>query len=108
MKNIFIIIAAYNESKHISKVLEDIKKEYNNIIVVDDGSKDNTFSIVKKSGVTAIKHVVNLGKGASMKTGCDHAIKNGAEILILMDADGQHEPKDIKNPLNSDKPNIYL
>lgn len=96
MVNTFIIIAAYNEEKHISKVLNGLKKKYKNIIVVDDGSKDNTFAISKKSGVNVLKHVVNLGKGAAMKTGCDYAVKLGAEILVLMDADGQHEPKDVK------------
>ncbi len=95
MKNIFIIIAAYNESKHISKVLKEIKKDYNNIVVVDDGSKDNTFNIAKKEEVIVLKHIVNLGKGAAIKTGCDYAIKNKADILVLVDADGQHEPKEI-------------
>ena len=71
MKNIFIIIAAYNESKHISKVLKEIKKDYNNIVVVDDGSKDNTFNIAKKEEVIVLKHIVNLGKGAAIKTGCE-------------------------------------
>jgi glycosyltransferase involved in cell wall biosynthesis len=96
MANTFIIIAAYNESKNIGKVLAELKKEHKKIIVVDDGSKDNTFSIAKKSGATVLKHVVNLGKGAAMKTGCDYAIKLGADILVLMDADGQHEPKDVQ------------
>ncbi len=95
MKNIFIIIAAYNESKHISNVLKEIKKSYGNIIVVDDGSKDNTFEVSKKERVIVLKHIVNLGKGAAMKTGCDYAIKNNADILVLVDADGQHEPKEI-------------
>lgn len=95
MKNIFIIIAAYNESKHISNVLKEIKKSYGNIIVVDDGSKDNTPEISKKERVIVLKHIVNLGKGAAMKTGCDYAIKNNADILVLVDADGQHEPKEI-------------
>ena len=100
MANTFIIIAAYNESKNFGKVLTELKKEHKNIIVVDDGSKDNTFSIAKKSGATVLKHVVNLGKGAAMKTGCDYAVKFGADILVLMDADGQHEPKEVPNLLN--------
>jgi len=62
---------------------------------VDDGSKDNTFNIAKKEEVIVLKHIVNLGKGAAIKTGCDYAIKNKADILVLVDADGQHEPKEI-------------
>lgn len=105
MANTFIIIAAYNESKNIGKVLAELKKEHKNIIVIDDGSKDNTFSIAKKSGATVLKHVVNLGKGAAMKTGCDYAIKLGADILVLMDADGQHEPKDVQKFIKAIKGN---
>ena len=99
----FIVIAAYNEENNISKVLTELKKEHKNIIVVDDGSGDNTFSIAKKSGAKVLKHIVNIGKGAAMKTGCDYAVKLGAEILVLMDADGQHEPKEVKKFLKAIK-----
>ncbi|NQV09004.1 glycosyltransferase family 2 protein [Candidatus Woesearchaeota archaeon] len=91
----WVIIPAYNEQKYISNVIKDVKKYSKNIIVVDDGSSDETFKIAKKSGVVALKHVVNLGKGAALKTGCDYALKHGAERLIAVDADGQHDPKDI-------------
>ena len=92
----YIVIAAYNEEKTISNVIKDIKKQgYNNIVVVDDGSKDKTYKIAKKENIIVLKHIINLGKGAAIKTGCEYSIKRGAEILILMDADGQHEPKEI-------------
>ena len=94
-KKLFIVIAAYNEAKRIHKILKELKKEYSNIIVIDDGSRDNTSEVSEKQGVTVLKHVVNMGKGAAMKTGCDYAIKNKAEIIILMDADGQHLPRDV-------------
>ena len=95
MNEIFIIIAAYNEEKNISEVLKELKKNHENIIVVDDGSKDKTYETAKKEGVKTLKHVVNLGKGAAMKTGCDYAIQQNAKILVLVDADGQHKPKDV-------------
>ena len=91
----YIIIAAFNEEKHIQKVLRETNQFCENRIVVDDGSSDATYDLAKKEGVTALRHVINLGKGAAIKTGCDYAIREGAKILVLMDADGQHEPADI-------------
>ncbi|MFO7711183.1 MAG: glycosyltransferase family 2 protein [Candidatus Woesearchaeota archaeon] len=91
----YIVIAAFNEEKHIQKVLRETKRLCENIIVVDDGSSDATYELAKKEGVIALRHVINLGKGAAIKTGCDYATRAGAKMLILMDADGQHEPADI-------------
>lgn len=93
--NLFIIIPAYNEQKHIVAVISKVKKFAKNIIVIDDGSADNTINNVKRTGVTVLKHVVNLGKGAALKTGCEYALKKGATQLIFMDSDGQHLPEDI-------------
>ncbi len=99
MDSVWIIIPARNEEKHISKVIIDIKKSYKNIVVVDDGSDDNTSKIAKKHKAIVIKHIINLGKGAALKTGCDYAIKNKAKFIVVIDADGQHDPKDIKRLL---------
>jgi glycosyltransferase involved in cell wall biosynthesis len=96
MKNkVWVVIAAYNEEKNIGKVIDRTKKFCNNIIVVDDGSRDNTYKIAKSKDVIVLRHIVNLGKGAAAKTGCGFALKKGAKVLILMDGDGQHEPKEI-------------
>lgn len=103
MKKTWVVIAAYDEAKDIGAVIERTKKFCKNIIVVDDGSKDDTAKIAKKHNVEVLKHVVNLGKGSAVKTGCDFALKKGAEIIILMDADGQHEPKEIPNFLDKIK-----
>lgn len=94
-KKTFVIIPAYNEEKHIKQVIEKTKKYCKDITVVDDGSKDKTHEIAKREGVHALRHVVNLGKGAALKTGCEYALRKGAKILIAMDADGQHRPEDI-------------
>ena len=91
----YAIIPAYNEEGHITEVIEKTKAHANNIIVIDDGSTDKTYDIAKKTGVIVLKHVINLGKGAALKTGCDYAIKNGANILINLDSDGQHDPNEI-------------
>lgn len=92
---IFIIIPAFNESKRIGLVLENVLSTKLPVIVVDDGSKDATFEKAKKYQVTALRHKINLGKGAAIKTGCEAAFANGAEAIIMMDSDGQHKAEDL-------------
>ncbi len=91
----FAVIPAYNEEIDIRKVICDTKKYISNVIVVDDGSKDNTYEEAKKEDITVLKHIINLGKGATLKTGCDYALENGASQIIVLDADAQHEPAHI-------------
>lgn len=93
--NIYIVIPAYNESKRIGKVLNDLKVFNLPIIVVDDGSKDSTFKQAKKYRVILLRHQLNLGKGAALKTGCEAAISMGADAIIMMDSDGQHKAEDL-------------
>ncbi|MFQ5475055.1 MAG: glycosyltransferase family 2 protein [Candidatus Nanoarchaeia archaeon] len=92
---LYIIIPAYNEEKHLATVLKRVRKYSSRIVVIDDGSKDKTSERAEQIGVTVLKHPINLGKGAALKTGCDYAVQQGAKILIVMDSDGQHEPEDI-------------
>jgi polyprenyl-phospho-N-acetylgalactosaminyl synthase len=112
MERTDIVIAAYNEEKNIANVVDSLKQEgYNNIIVVDDGSKDNTFQIAKQNGAIALKHIVNRGQGAALQTGMTFALKNGADFIVHFDADGQHDPKEIKSmvmPLQSKETEITL
>lgn len=93
----FIVISAFNEEDHIRNVLINIRKHSDlNIVVVDDGSKDDTFENARGiQGVVVVRHKVNLGKGAAMKTGSEYAFMHGAKAVIYMDADDQHSPKDI-------------
>ena len=90
-----VIIPAYNEGKSISEVITKTQKFAQNIIVVDDGSQDHTAAEAAKAGAVVLRHKINLGKGAALKTGCDYAVQQGAQKIITMDADGQHEPKEI-------------
>ena len=97
----YVVIPAHNEEKHLEQVIDTTKKNCENIIVVDDGSKDKTSEIAKKKGVLLLKLKVNLGKGAALKTGCDYAYINGAKKIVVMDADGQHNPNQIPLFLNN-------
>lgn len=93
---IYIAIPAYNEEKVISDVINEIKKAgYQDIIVVDDGSLDATYEKSKAAGVIALKHKINRGKGAATKTAIEAAKLLGADIIVTMDGDGQHDPADI-------------
>ncbi|MEK7597169.1 MAG: glycosyltransferase family 2 protein [Patescibacteria group bacterium] len=95
--HVLILLPVFNESKVIFSVIKSIKKEgWKNILVVDDGSTDNTYNEAKKSGVIILKHITNRGKGAAVKTGLEAAKKLGSEIVVTLDSDGQHNPKDIK------------
>jgi glycosyltransferase involved in cell wall biosynthesis len=96
--NIFIIIAAYNEDAVIEDVIDEVRQYgYFNIVIVDDGSKDLTFEKSKNKGVTTLRHKINRGKGAAVKTGFAAASLLGADIMVTMDGDGQHHPKDIES-----------
>lgn len=93
----WIVIPAYNEEKVIQDVLREIQAAgYRNIIVVDDGSRDQTREKASQiPGVVALKHPINRGKGAATKTGIEAAKMLGAGIIVTMDGDGQHNPQDI-------------
>ncbi|MFA7252995.1 MAG: glycosyltransferase family 2 protein [Patescibacteria group bacterium] len=95
-----VIIPAYNEEKTIGKVLASLPKKFKGIesiisIVIDDGSTDRTFEVARKYTSCIAKHIINLGVGAALCTGFEAAKKIGADIAVTIDADGQHNPKDI-------------
>lgn len=94
-----VVIPVYNEEKVIREVLREIQDAgYSNIIAVDDGSADNSYEKIRAygDGVVALRHKINRGKGAATKTGIEAAKMLGAEIIVTMDSDGQHNPNDIE------------
>jgi len=94
-RKVFIIIPAYNEATIIEAVLDEIRREgYKNIIVIDDGSSDDTGSRVRKQAIV-LKHFLNRGKGAAIRTGMEAAKKMDAQAVVTMDGDGQHNPRNI-------------
>ena len=97
---IVVLLPAFNEGRRIESVLRSLPSEIQGHellpIVIDDGSKDDTSASAKRvSGVRVLRHRTNLGKGAAAKTGCEAALQVGADIIVLMDADGQHRSEDI-------------
>ena len=92
---IFVVVPSFNEGRRIGSVLEDLKGSGLPIIVVDDGSNDSTYNNAKGYDVLVLRHKVNLGKGAALKTGFEAAFLKGAGAVIMMDSDGQHKAKDL-------------
>jgi len=92
---VWVIIPALNEEKHIGTVISKTKHFIKNVVVVNDGSKDRTAESSEKAGAVVISHAVNLGKGAALRTGCSFAMRKGAQKVVLLDADSQHEPEEI-------------
>lgn len=90
------VIPAYNEGSRIRKVLLEIAPFVDDIVVVDDGSQDETLDLVKNlPNIIVLRHVVNRGQGAALRTGTEAAVASGADIIVHIDADGQHDPADI-------------
>ncbi len=94
-QKIFIVIPVYNESPHIVSevVISLLKKKYENVIIVDDGSNERFF--IQHADVICLRHVINRGKGAAIKTGIEYAKKCGADCVVTIDGDGQHNDDDI-------------
>lgn len=98
-KKILIIIPAYNEAENLKVLLGRIPKEVlgykTEVIVAVDGATDETEKVVREFDIPAVVNQVNRGGGAALKAGYELAIRSGAEIVVTMDADGQHQPEEI-------------
>jgi glycosyltransferase involved in cell wall biosynthesis len=97
-RDITIILPAKNEAESLKTLLPKLRQDFpaEEIIVVNDGSSDNTTEICNQNRVKIISHVYSMGNGAAIKTGARHA---SGKTLVLMDADGQHDPADINRLL---------
>ncbi len=86
------VIPAWNEASRLREVLASLKTRVTEIIVVDDGSADETAEVARAEGVHVLSHRLNRGQGAALKTGTLAALERGADIVLHLDADGQHDP----------------
>ena len=108
---VLILIPAYNAASSLNDLIKRIGASVDNpdILVVDDGSQDDTEQILKSSGVKYINSVVNRGKGHALRTGFTHAVGNGYDYVITLDADLQHLPEELLRFYeNLGKGDIYI
>jgi glycosyltransferase involved in cell wall biosynthesis len=95
--DVWVIIPAFNESDVIDGVLTELTGLAYQVVVVDDGSTDNTLEIALHHPVIALHHTINLGQGAALQTGLSFALQHpSAQYIVTFDADGQHRPDDIR------------
>ena len=89
-----VVIPAYNEAAHIAATVRAARR-YLPVLVVDDGSTDGTAGLAAAAGAQVLRQVPNQGKGAALRAGFDRALALGVEFVIMLDADGQHDPREI-------------
>lgn len=90
-----VIVAAFNEEESVAVVVADIRQHFTNVIVVDDGSVDETADRARSAGAVVLRHPVNLGQGAALETGVRYALtRQEIRFFVTFDADGQHRAED--------------
>jgi UDP-N-acetylglucosamine---dolichyl-phosphate N-acetylglucosaminyltransferase len=95
-----VVLPAYNEARVLAQTIDDLLSYTEaDILVVDDGSRDDTFGIARRAGVGVVRHMLNMGLGAALETGFEAARRRGYDRLVTFDSDGQHNPKDVKKLL---------
>ena len=93
--SIIAVIPAFNEAGHVGKVVSDVQSFVDKIVVIDDGSTDSTGDEARLRGACVFRHLVNRGLGGSIITGLRAAIRLGADVIVTLDADGQHVASEI-------------
>lgn len=93
---VWIIVPALNEAQVIGDVVTDLRSTFAHVVVVDDGSRDETAEVALRAGAHVVPHPVNLGQGAAIQTGVEYArAQPGATLFATFDADGQHRVQDV-------------
>ena len=109
---VWIVVPAYNEAPRIRAALSQlIQASVGNIVVIDDGSKDNTADIVSGLPVWLLRHPFNCGQGAALQTGIEFALQRNADILVTFDSDGQHSADELHrviDPIRSGRCDVTL
>ncbi len=98
MDKVAIVVPCYNEEKRIASVIDGAKRYSSFIIVVNDGSTDNTRVVAKEHGAVVIDQS-HIGAGAATTKGIQYALDNHVEVIVTIDGDGQHDPKEISKLL---------
>jgi hypothetical protein len=97
-RDVLVIVPALNEEASLPVTLEAVRRlaPWTDLLVVDDGSRDATAEVARRFGVPVLRHAVNLGVGAALQTGFHYAVARGYAIGVQLDADGQHDPRDLE------------
>lgn len=108
---VIAVIPCLNEEHFISDVVLKTIKHADKVIVIDDGSKDATARLARDAGAEVISHPFSRGAGAATRTGLDAALKDGADIIVTLDGDGQHDPNEIPlivKPVSEGKSDLVI
>lgn len=97
--SVIAVIPAHREQARIQATVSDVLPFVDRVVVVDDGSGDDTATRAQQAGATVVGHIMNRGQGAALRTGTEAALRLGASIVIHLDADGQHDPSFIPSML---------
>ena len=111
MVKVICVLPAFNEESTVSKIAQEAGNYTDEVIVVDDGSIDRTAEMATKSGIIVVQHQRNMGKGAALRTGFKEALNRGADVLVTLDTDGEHDPKDIPSlvdPIKSGRVDLMV
>lgn len=110
-QNTAAVIPAYNEAKHLADVVRRTRQEIDYVLVVDDGSTDDTAAQARSAGAEVLVHPENRGKGQSIKAGLRYWMGRGFVWIAILDADGQHRPEEIERMCSAagvDKPALLI
>jgi polyprenyl-phospho-N-acetylgalactosaminyl synthase len=111
MGDTWVIVSAYNEAERLEATLQAVCARYANVVVVDDGSEDDTSAIALRFPVWVVRHLINSGAGAALQTGLTFALGRGAAFMVSFDGDGQHCIEDVENliqPIREGKVDVAL
>ena len=95
LRVVWAVVPAYQEGAVIGETIRSLRPFVSQIVVVDDGSKDETSAFARAAGAIVVRHAVNLGQGAALQTGITFSLESGADFICTFDADGQHDPATI-------------
>jgi glycosyltransferase involved in cell wall biosynthesis len=108
---VFIVMPAYNEARVIGPIVRAVRARYPDVIVVDDGSTDETAREAQDAGALVARHVLNRGQGAALQTGITLALGRGADVVVTFDSDGQHRIEEIERlvePVSTGRADVAL
>ena len=98
---VYVVIAAFNEDNALAAVVAPLVASSYSVVVVDDGSSDDTAKVARRAGAHVLSHPMNRGQGAALQTGIDYALQSGAQFVVTFDADGQHDHNDIASSIGA-------